>query len=510
MQKRSYFALGFVGIAWLAACAPDAATRMRTAQTLYNKGDHVGARLELSNVLAAVPGDRAALVLDARNDLALGDGVGGERSARLALAAGLDPALGRKLLVEALILQQNYQASLKLLGPQLRNEDSQTILMRARSLWGLERKTDAMQMLRIAAEERPTADVLRVESGRMALLSGDPDFARREADAVLSRSSQSIEALLLRGEIAASSGEARSGYSWFEKAARLTPDSPRAIAGMAAALGDAGDLDRMSAVLESALVRMPDERRFILLKARLELARNRPQSASDWLSRAGAVAGPDSARRLLEGEIAIASGRYDVAINALGPLVVADPQTEAPRLLLAKAQLGAKDARAAIVTLQPIVERRGASPQARQLYATAAKAAGIPEAGVIANRAMFPDPNWLAQSIGKGNRAVLVGRWSEAVGVYESLVTATGRRDAALLNNLAWSLFMNGASERALAEAEAAYRLAPTNASVCHTLGSILVRTGKSQARGRTLLREAARLAPDNATFRADLLRSEG
>lgn len=518
MMRQTYYRSALAMVLFVAACSPDAAQRLSTAESYFAKGDHAGARLELVNALAQDPANRQALLLNARNDVALGDGIGGERSVKLALAAGVAATATRPLLIESFVLQEKNREALALLGADATRDTASNTLLRARALWGLDRHDEAQRIVAAALKADPLALPIRLESGRMALLLRNYDLARNEADRVLAKRPDHLDALILRGEIAAATGEIRNGEAWFARAGRVAPKDRRAIGGLAAALGDVGELDKMAAVLEPALAQAPDDQRFILLKARLELARKNPAVAAEWLARSKDVRF-DKTQRALMGEVAIALGRFDQAITALGPLVVAEPHAAAPRLLLARAQLGARDPAAAFETLLPIAGQSGvkrsatqpaASPAALLLLAEAAKGAGRPEAAALARRALFPDPRWLAEQIASGNQALLQQRWSNAVTVYDGLVTATGRRDATLRNNLAWSLFMNGSVERALIEAEAARRTAPKNASVADTLGWILWKSGKDPARGRSILSQAAALDPANATIRSHLAQAGG
>ena len=76
----------------------------------------------------------------------------------------------------------------------------------------------------------------------------------------------------------------------------------------------------------------------------------------------------------------------------------------------------------------------------------------------------------------------------------------------ALLNNLAWVLGQNK-DPKAIDLAEKAYKLAPDQASIVDTLGSLLVAKGDFD-RGVELMKKAHSLAPNNPMIKLNLARA--
>jgi Flp pilus assembly protein TadD len=72
--------------------------------------------------------------------------------------------------------------------------------------------------------------------------------------------------------------------------------------------------------------------------------------------------------------------------------------------------------------------------------------------------------------------------------------------NAFAMNNLAWAYF-NLKDSRALATAEAAYRIAPKDVNIMDTFGWILVQSGQLE-RGLKLLEHAVAAAPKNPEIR--------
>lgn len=98
-------------------------------------------------------------------------------------------------------------------------------------------------------------------------------------------------------------------------------------------------------------------------------------------------------------------------------------------------------------------------------------------------------------------------RPTEAIHAYEK-VKELVPESAPILNNLAWLYFLTD-DERARATAADAYALAPDNPAIADTYGWILWHAG-DKARGRQLIEQAARAAPDNDSIRQHLARVNG
>ena len=88
---------------------------------------------------------------------------------------------------------------------------------------------------------------------------------------------------------------------------------------------------------------------------------------------------------------------------------------------------------------------------------------------------------------------------------YRTLVDAQPN-NAAMLNNLAWSLDQSK-DPKAIEYAERAYKLAPEQPAVMDTLGVMLVEKGDG-ARGLELLKKASSKAPQNGMIRLNLAKA--
>ncbi|MEP7051052.1 MAG: tetratricopeptide repeat protein, partial [Pseudomonadota bacterium] len=98
----------------------------------------------------------------------------------------------------------------------------------------------------------------------------------------------------------------------FKRLVEVSPDDPEAFAGLAGTLLHLERVGEASAVLESALAAAPDNPELIVLAARLEIRRGEFDAAITRL-------------------LPLASGRTDVAVNALSWLSAAELARDRPR-----------------------------------------------------------------------------------------------------------------------------------------------------------------------------------
>ena len=106
------FAAPLLALTLLAACSGRGGTAYERGLAAFNSGDVRTARVELLNALQANPEDQAARVMQARVDLALGDGVAAESELQRARQSGVPASEIAHLLAHAELLQGDARAAL--------------------------------------------------------------------------------------------------------------------------------------------------------------------------------------------------------------------------------------------------------------------------------------------------------------------------------------------------------------------------------------------------------------
>ncbi len=107
------FALALALSLGLAACSNASGTPYERGLAAFQQGDVRTARVEFMNALQANPEDRAARVMQARVQLALGDGVAAESEIVRARRSGVPAVDTHHLLAHARLLQNDAQGALR-------------------------------------------------------------------------------------------------------------------------------------------------------------------------------------------------------------------------------------------------------------------------------------------------------------------------------------------------------------------------------------------------------------
>lgn len=489
----------------LSGCSSSPAENLADASAAFERNDFTEARILAAAALSAEPTNKAALMLQAKSLIALGDGQGaGSALARLAGNAAPTDELA-ELAAEAALLRQSPEAARTFLGSRKSVEAE-----RLRALAAIQDKK-----AEVAGDHFATAMTLGgnartfADYARFRLLAGDVSGAEELVARAVKAAPNGLDTLLVRGQLALHRGDLKAGLDAYRRARTLYPTSLAAIVGEAAALGDLGRYDEMKTVIATALKLAPQDIPVAYLAARAGVA------TRDWAAARAAVQPVEAALpqhhplRVIYGESLLRLGQNELAIAQLSPIARVQPGNRLAVRLLAEAQLAAGDARAAVVTLRPIADRPEARAEELTLMARVAAAAKDPRADSYAKRAKAPPVQSLGADLAEADAAMRKGDWAKAVIAYDRIQAQTDGRNAVVLNNLAYAQSMLGEHAKARALADQAVKLAPGNASVLDTAGWVRWRSGLDRENAKRLLRQAAEKAPNNATIRAHLAEAE-
>lgn len=487
----------------LTACGDDPQARLARAREAFARHDYPSAQVDLAAALAAAPENPAAVELQARTALAMGDGIAaGAALDRLPPAARpKDHAL---LVAEAALLRERPDDVLAALG-----SDSSARAMRLRALALLAEKDDegAARAFEEGTRRYPADAPLLAAHARFSLMAGRVAEARDLAARALRVQPDLLDAMLADAQVATAQGNLAAALAAYERAQKAYPGNLAAIAGRAAVLGDLGRTREMAEVLASA-TGAGAEPALAYLQARAAAAAGNWKTARDILqANERTLAGRNDAT-VLYAQALMQLGQPEQARARLAPLLTRAPDSALVRRELARAQLAAGDARGAAETLRPLVARPEADAEDVRTMAKAARESGDPAAAALAARATFPSPQSLASGLAAADTAMKARNWASAVETYERIIAVTDGRSPLVLNNLAIAHSALGNKRKALDYATRALREAPQNPSVMDTLAWLLVETGGDRARAVELLRQAAAKAPGNATIRDHLARA--
>ena len=485
----------------LAGCGDDPQARLDRARQANVAHHYDAAQIDLTALLDTQPDNHAAIVLLARNALAMGNGA----AASAALARLPDSARPQDyalLAGEAALQRERPREALAAIKGQ---SSAEAARIRALALLGQDDMAGSARAFESGLATSGSNVRLLADYAIFKLHTGNTGAARVLVTKALRADPDSLEARLADAQIAVAEGNLGHALTAYDQVATVWPGNLAAAAGKAGVLGDLGRTKEAEAVLASASSAGGSHGALAYLQARAAAGRGDWNTARSVLQANEIRLAGSNEAAVLYAQALSALGQHEQARARLVPLLRRNPDNALVRRELAKAELAGGDAKAAEATLRALAAQPTADPDDLHLLARAAKAAGDPEAARLAARAQFPSPQSLSAALASADTAMKARNWGNAIALYERIIAVTDGKNALVLNNLAFAQGQVGNNDKALGYALRALKQAPNNASVMDTAGWLLLATGGDRNRALVLLREAARKAPGNGTIRAHL-----
>jgi len=505
-----------------AAIAPDYAAyaaRIR-GQAQMALGNLPAAEAELNDAAAIEPGNAATWVAIGRFRMAASDQAGAIDAADRAVAAA--PGDIGALLLKGQLVRNQYGLVAALpwfeRASEIDPQNIEALLETAATLGDLGRMRDMLAATRRVLALAPGNPQAFYLQATLAARAHDYRLAR----ALLSRIGDRLDAVpgaaLLAATLAIEEGATEQAILRLDRLLAAQPDNDRARRLLGAAKWRAGDYQGVIAAL-APIADRPDAdsytlaiagRAFEAMGDRVTAARYLdraarpvpgaawlldPGGALDTLARDSLVDANAGARvRLIRG--LIADGQGGAALAEAQALQRAHGGTPAAHMLVGDALMVLERPIEAADAYRRAANISFSEPIALRLI-EALDTGGQPAAALATLRLFLQqnpiNPAALLLAADAFQRA---GDWDPAIRVLEGLRLRMGGRDALLLNRLAWAHFNRGDGAAALPYAARAYRLAPSHPAIADGYGWMLVRTGRSPARGIELLEKAAAIAP--------------
>jgi cellulose synthase operon protein C len=204
----------------------------------------------------------------------------------------------------------------------------------------------------------------------------------------------------------------------------------------------------------------------------------------------------------------IANGQYGDAMARANALQSQNPGAPAALIVLGDSYQAAGRLGDAIEAYRKAANLRFSEPTALRLVRALERAGKPNEAIIVLDTFMAQNPRSIPARRLASEVMLRSGQWDRAITLLDNLRDRLGDRDVAILNNLAWAHYQKKDAETAHSYAAAAYRLAPNNAAITSTYGTILSQGKINRTMGLTLLQKAIALAPQNPTVRYELGRA--
>lgn len=500
------YKLPLIMLPLLASCGSSTPATYADAISSFEAKQYHDARIELMNLVQQQPADGKIRLLQAKNFIALGDGIAAQAALEQAIERGIALDGTDLLKAEALLLQNRADDALEIMDKSEAVASAELYRLRAAGSIMRNDEESAIQALDKGLQIDPENIGVLAIKARMLMNDGAITKAETIATQMVEIDPAAIDSLLINGDIASRRNDWNAALKWYENAQKTFPHNLAAQIGGIAALGDLDRLDEMEDRLSALLKTNPKNDILIFLSAKLQAKKGDWRSVSSLISQIDGKLSDKTEVMILAGETAIQLKNFEAARLNLSRALAAQPDNARALLYLAIAYEGLGDLASAQATLRPVTEQKTASRESLMVMARLEQKRGGEYAKNYVERAKFPNPEILAQKLVSADLLLRTARWPAAVKEYRELKKLTGAADAIIMNNLAWSLFKTNQLDEATDAAETAYQLAPQNAAVVDSYGWIMFKSGSDNSKALTLIRKAISLKPDNGNFRWHLV----
>lgn len=485
----------------LGACTPAPETLFSEGEAAFQTHDYRTAWIQISEGLKQQPDNAEMQVLLVRAFLKLGEG---ERAA-LGIEA-MSPELRsqkavRLLQAEADVMRGRFDQALAALADI---DSAAADRLSALAYIGKGEIASAVDRFEAGMKREESSALLLATYARFEFMRGNWNRADDLSAKALKLEPRLIEGMLVRADLFERRNELAESLAMFEDVLRIHAANFDARLGQARVLAAMGKGQDALAIAQDLQAEEPDSVAVATVRAAVAAQKN------DWASvrsilqpfESGLATQADAA--ILYSEALTELGLPGQAIIYLAPLFEQQPGWRNLRVTYARALSENAETEKALAILRPLAERPDAAPDELRLATSIAEAAGDPDAARFERRIGSTAPEWVGGQIARADRALRNRQWAQAEEAYLAIVGQLGPSNAMVLNNLAFAQGELGKSKEALASALAAVELAPSNASILDTAGSLLIANGQRD-RGIKLLQKAASIAPENPVIKRHL-----
>ncbi|SMF69004.1 tetratricopeptide repeat protein [Allosphingosinicella indica] len=358
------------------ASTPGFDQSLKRGAEAFNAGDPKTARIELMNAIKARPGDARARLLQAKVQIALGDGVAAEAEIARARASGVPADATRTLMAEALLLQGRPADALAeaKAAPAAHAGDAARLAGKAQ-LAGGDMDAAGASFDR-AAELTPESAPLWVDIARYRRAVGDIGGAIGAADRALALDPRADGALLVRGELTRTQYGLKAALPWFDRALEAKPDDATVLLEKAATLGEMGAMREMLAATRAALKASPGHPMAFYLQAVLAARGGNYALARAIYAKSGGALAAEPGPALFGAALDYQAGNFEAASDTLAKLLADQPDNLRARRLLAASEWRAGEMADALAAIRPIADREDADSYALALAGEAAAKLG--------------------------------------------------------------------------------------------------------------------------------------
>jgi tetratricopeptide (TPR) repeat protein len=514
------------------------AARIR-GQAQADSGDIAGAADSFDQAVELKPNDPAIWTDIARFRRSIGNMAGALQAADRAVKLKPNDIEAVTLRGELTRSQYGLAAALPWFDRALELDENNVSarLEKAATLGDMGRMEDMLAETRRVLEIAPNQPMAYYLQAMLAARARKFDLARSLYQKTGGALDDQPAGMLLGSAIEFQTGAVEQAVTRLERLVAMQPENRKARRLLAAAHWKRDNVDATINTLQPIADRPDADSYSLALLGKAYEKQGDTQRASQYLARAAQPQRPNNAALL-------APPMSEAQVNALRKLAAAKPDEVQAQVLLIGALLSRGEGGEALERARALQAKHPGAADAHLLvgdalgvqgnHAGAAaeyrKAANLtftepvalrliqalrrsnqgPAAAKVLQLFLEQNPRNVSAMTLAANGFMEIGKWPEAIRIYEGIRSRLGDRDAALLNNLAYAYGEQGQYDRAIPLAQKAWNLDKNNPATTDTLGWLLFKSGKDRARGLVLLEQAARGAPTDAQIRAHLNQAKG
>ncbi len=397
-----------------------------SSKTHRQKGEYQAAIIQLRNVLQQNPDHAEARYLLGTAYLESGEAAFATVELRKAQDLGYDPKLILPELGKSLIAQEKFKEALDATDPATvagAQSSPEILNVRTFAQLGLRQLAAAKASLDLAMILRPDfADGMLMQA-RIALIEANPDAASALVDKALALDPKNVDGWLLKGNLQRQAGDTDKARSAFQRAVEVGPRSAAAHLDLASLDIAAQRFEDAALHLEAARDIAPRNVTGAYLQALLQLRTGNNKAALDAVYRALEIAPKHVPSTLLGGIAELALGHPEQAEKFLGTALELSPRNVYGRKMLAASQMQKRQFAEAVATLEPVLdEGAGASDPVLQALAGEAYMQNrqYAKATQAFEKAAALDPQNVATRIALGRSRMATGATDRAIADLEA------------------------------------------------------------------------------------------
>jgi putative PEP-CTERM system TPR-repeat lipoprotein len=365
------------------ACCGDRGSPYEQGIAAYNAGDVRTARVQFLNALQADPNHVEARIMQARVELALGDGVAAQSEIGRSRQAGASVAATRHLFAHARLLQGDPRGAIDEAQNVPAEHAAYAARIRGQALAALGDGAAAQAELDRAIALAPDDGRNWAAVARFRRDHGDLAGAIHAADRAVAAAPRTVETLLIRGELTRSQYGLAAALPWFDRALEVDPGNVTVRLERAITYGDMGRMQEMLADTRAVLRDSAGHPTAYYLQAVLAARARNFRLARSIYNRTNGRFATAPAGMLLASAIDFETGNVEQAAVRLEALLARQPGNRKARRLLAAAQWRGGDARGVAETLAPLVARPDADSYSLTLMGRALLRLGQSDAAAL-------------------------------------------------------------------------------------------------------------------------------